>query len=81
MATEKGDVPDEVEPGVCCFECNICRCACQAMFDESKHYQISNGIKKKMEKFKPIGLHELKGKGSCSLFFDYIKDSLDNHSA
>ncbi len=25
LATEKGDGPDEVDPSVCCFECNICR--------------------------------------------------------
>jgi hypothetical protein len=37
LAMEKGDVLYEVEPGVCCFECNICRCACQATFDQSKH--------------------------------------------
>jgi hypothetical protein len=57
LAMEKHGVPDEVEPGVCHFECNICRCACQAMFDKSKRCQISNGIKKKMEKSKPVELH------------------------
>jgi hypothetical protein len=79
LAMEKRDVPDEVEPGVCHFECNICRCACQAMFDESKRCQISNGIKKKME-LKPVELHQSKSKGGCLLFFDFIKNSLNNHS-
>ncbi len=76
----RSDVPDKVEPGVCHFEWNICRCACQATFEKSKRYQISNGIKKKMEKSKPIESHESKSKGDLSLFFDYVKNSLDNHS-
>jgi hypothetical protein len=47
---------------------------------KSKRYQISNGIKKKLEKSKPVKSHELKSKGNCSLSFDYVKNSPNNHS-
>jgi hypothetical protein len=80
----KGGVPSYnvgVEPGVCRFNCDICRCACQATFDNSKRYQISNGLKLIMEKkSKPIKLPESKNKGGCLLFFDYVERSLGNHS-
>jgi hypothetical protein len=80
-AMEKGDVPsDEVEPGVCRFDCNICKCSCQATFDESKCNQISNCLRKNVEKAKPIVLLELQREGGYSLFFDYVKNNLDNYS-
>jgi hypothetical protein len=33
-----------------------------------------------MEKYKPIKSKESKSEGGHSLFFDYIKNSLNNHS-
>jgi hypothetical protein len=81
LATEKGgDVPEEVEPGVCCLDCSICKCNCQATFKESKCNQISNGLRKNSEKGKPIQTAESKREGGCSLFFDYVKNNLDNYS-
>ncbi len=78
---EKGNYPsNEVEPGVCRFDCNICKCNCQATFDQSKCNQISDGLRKNAEKAKPIVLLESWREGSCSLFFDYIKNNLDNYS-
>ncbi len=81
LATEKeGDVPDEIEPGVCRFDCSICKCNCQAAFEESKRNQISNGLWKNAEKGKPIKTAESKREGGWSLFFDYVKNNLDNYS-
>jgi hypothetical protein len=81
LATEKwGDVPDEIEPGVCRFNCSICKCNCQATFEESKHNQILNGQWKNVDKGTPIKMAELKRKGGWLLFFDYVKNNLDNYS-
>ncbi len=64
LVTEKGgDVPDEIEPGVCHFNCRICKCDRRVTFEESKHNQISNGLRKNAEKGKPIKMAESKREG------------------
>jgi hypothetical protein len=81
LVTEKGgDIPDEIEPGVCHFDCRICKCNCQATFEEIKRNQILNGLRKNVEKGKPIKMAESKREGGWSLFFDYVKNNLNNYS-
>jgi hypothetical protein len=65
---------DVVEPGVCRFDCDVCRCSCQATFMENKHHTIANGLKKNAKKCKPIETRESRREGSRLLFFDYVKN-------
>ncbi len=47
MARRKDDLPSvEVKPGVCQFDCPICKCNCQVTFHENKHHIIANGLEK-----------------------------------
>jgi hypothetical protein len=47
IARRKDDLPSvEVEPGVCQFDCPICKCNCQATFHENKRHTIANGLEK-----------------------------------
>ena len=79
---EKGELSaDVVEPGVCRFNCNVCRCRCQCTFVENKRHTIANGLKKnEMKKNKPVETRESQREGGRSLFFDYVKNNLDNYS-
>jgi hypothetical protein len=71
LAMKKGDPIDKVEPGVCHYGCSICACACQATFEESKCNQISNALRKNVEKgSKPIKTAESKREGGRSLYYD-----------
>jgi hypothetical protein len=47
---------------------------------ENKCHTIANGLKKNAMKCKPIETHESQREGGCSLFFDYVKNNLDNYS-
>jgi hypothetical protein len=81
LAMEKCNAPsDEVEPGVCRFNCNVCKCICQVTFEESRRNQISNALTKNTEKTKPIETLESQREGGRSLFFNYVKTSLVNNS-
>ena len=71
---------DAVEPGVCRFDCDIFRCSCQCTFVENKRHTIANGLKKNTDKNKPIEARESHREGGCSLFFDYVRNNLDNYS-
>ncbi len=79
LAMEKGELSaDAVEPGVCRFDCDVCRCSCQCTFVESKRHTITNGLKKNGMKNKPIETQESQREGGRLLFFDYVKNNLDN---
>jgi hypothetical protein len=81
LAMKEGELSaDAVETGVCCFDCNVCRCSCQAIFVENKCHTIANGLKKNAMKCKPIETCKSQREGSRSLFFDYGKNNLDNYS-
>ena len=78
---EKGDPVNEVELGICRYGCSICACACQATIKESKRNQILNALRKNAEKgSKPIKTAESKWEGGCSLYYDYVKNKLDNYA-
>jgi hypothetical protein len=71
---------DAVETGVCRFDCDVCRCSCQATFVENKRHTIANGFKKNEAKRKPVETRESQREGGRSLFFDYVRNNLDNYS-
>jgi hypothetical protein len=51
------------------------------MFEESKRNQIANALRKNAEKGKPhMEMLESQREGGCLLFFDYVKNNLDNYS-
>jgi len=78
---EEGELwADAVEPGICRFDCDVCRCSCQCTFVENKRHTIANGLKKNAMKYKPIESRESQREGGCSLFFDYVRNNLDNYS-
>jgi hypothetical protein len=55
LVMEKGDPIIKVEPDICHYGCSICACACQATFKESNRSQISNALRKNVERgSKPI---------------------------
>jgi hypothetical protein len=39
----------EVEPGVCQFDCHICKCNYLATFQENKRHTIANGLEKSVK--------------------------------
>ncbi len=80
LARRKDDLPSvEVEPGVCQFDCPICKCNCQATFHENKHHMIANGLEKiAKQQIKPSKTCESLNKGGCLLYFNYVKNALDN---
>ncbi len=81
MAMKEGELSaDADEIRVCRFDCDVCRCSCQATFMENKRHTIANGLKKNAMKCKPIKTCESQREGGRSLFFDYIKNNLDNYS-
>jgi hypothetical protein len=47
---------------------------------ENKRHTITNGLKMNAMKSKPIETHETQREGGCSLFFDYVRNNLDNYS-
>ncbi len=66
LAMKEGEfLADAVETGVCHFDCNVCRCSCQATLEENKHHTITNGLKKNAEKSKPIKTRESQREGGC----------------
>jgi hypothetical protein len=80
---EEGQVlaaEDVVEPGVCRFDCDVCRCSCQCTFVENKRHTIANGLKKNGMKNKPIETQESQREGGRLLFFEYVRNNLDNYS-
>ena len=78
---EEGELSaDAAEPGVCRFDCDVCRCSCQCTFVENKRHTIANGLKKNAMKYKPIESCESQREGGCLLFFDYVRNNLDNYS-
>ena len=78
---EEGELlADAVEPGVCRFDCDVCQFSCQCTFVENKRHTIANGLKKNAMKNKPIEIRESQREGGRSLFFDYVRNSLDNYS-
>ena len=78
---EEGELSaDAVEPGICRFDCNVCQCSCQCTFVENKRHTIANALKKNAMKYKPIESRESQREGGCSLFFDYVRNNLDNYS-
>ena len=82
LAMEEGELSaeDVVEPGVCRFDCDVCRCSCQCTFVENKRHTIANGLKKNGMKNKPIETQESQREGGRSLFFEYVRNNLDNYS-
>jgi hypothetical protein len=81
LAMEEGELSaNAVEPGVCRFDCDVCRCSCQCTFVENKRHTIANGLKKNAMKYKPIETCESQMEGGHSLFFDYVRNNLDNYS-
>ena len=81
LAMTIGEVPAvEVDPGLCRFDCDICRCSCQVIFDDNKRHTIANSLKKNAMKSTPIESREAQREGGRSIFFDYVKNSLDNNS-
>jgi hypothetical protein len=78
----KDNLPSiEVEPGVCLFHCPICKCNCQATFHENKHHAIANGLEKSAkQQTKPSKTRKSLNKGGRSLYFNYVKNVLDNNS-
>jgi len=47
---------------------------------ENKRHTIANGLKKNGMKNKPIETRESQREGGRSLFFDYVRNNLDNYS-
>jgi hypothetical protein len=81
LAMKEGELSaDAVETGVCRFDCDVCRCSCQATFVKNKCHTIANGHKKNAMKCKPIETRESQREGGRSLLSDYVKNNLDNYS-
>ncbi len=81
LAIEKGDPVNEVELGVCHYGCSIYACACQATIEESNRNQILNALRKNAEKgSKPVKTAESKWEGGRLLYYDYVKNKLDNYA-
>jgi len=82
LARRKDDLPSvEVEPGVCQFNCHICKCNCQATFQENKHHTIANGLEKSAkQRTKPSETRKLLNKEGRSMYFNYVKNALENNS-
>jgi len=77
---EEGELSaDAAEPGVCRFDCDVCRCSCQCTFVENKRHTIANGLKRNTMKYKPIESLESQRECGRSLFFDYARKNLDNY--
>jgi hypothetical protein len=79
----KGEVEllaDAVETRVCRFACDVCLCSCQATFMENKRHTIANGLKKNELKCKPVETRKSQREGGRSLFFDYVRNNLDNYT-
>jgi hypothetical protein len=74
----------EVEPGICWFDCDVCKCSCQVTFDECKCQTIANGVARnaanKSNKNNPIETRESQWEVGRSIFFDYIKLTIQNYS-
>ena len=80
LARRKDDAPSvEVELGVCQFDCPICKCNCQATFHKNKRHAIANGFVKSAKHQTSETLKSL-NKGGCLLYFNYVKNALDNNS-
>ena len=80
LVMEEGELlADAAEPGVCRFDCDVCRCSCQCTFVENKRHTIANGLKKNAMKYKPIESRESQRECSWLLFFDYVRNNLDNY--
>jgi hypothetical protein len=47
---------------------------------ENKRHTIANGLKKNEAKRKPVETRESQREGGRSLFFDYVRNNLDNYS-
>ena len=74
---KKSDSIEEVEPSICHFGC----CICAFDVEESKRYQISSALCMNEGKgTKTIKMAESKWEGGCSLYYDYVKNKLDNYA-
>jgi hypothetical protein len=82
LARRKDDLPSvEVEKGVCQFDCHICKCNCQAIFQENKRHTIANGLEKSAkQRTKPSETRKSLNKEGCSMYFNYMKNALKNNS-
>ncbi len=83
--TTKSDVPsDEVEPGICRFDCGVCKCNLILTFNKCKRQTIANGVAKnaanKSNKKNPIKTRESQQEGGQSIFANYIKLTIQNYS-
>jgi hypothetical protein len=82
--TKSDDAPSgEMEPGICWFDCDVCKCNCQVTFEECKCQTIANGAARNAankSKNKPIETRESQQEGGRSLFVNYIWLSVDNYS-
>ena len=71
---EEGELSaDAAEPGVCRFDCDVCRCSCQCTFAENKCHTITNGLKKNAMKYKPLLLGANMSTGA--LFHDEMSET------
>ena len=77
---EEGELSADAVEGDCRFDCDACRCSCQCTFVENKRHTIANGLKKNGMKYKPTETRKSQREGGCSLFFYYVRNSLDNYS-
>ncbi len=77
-----GVAPSMLDETVLGFLCRIgrdvCHCVCQVTFDESRRYTISNAIMSEVQTASRE-TQELLDKGGCTLFFNYIKNTLNNN--
>ena len=82
LARRKDNLPSvEVEPGVCQFDCHICKCNYQATFQENKRHTIANGLEKSAkQRTKPSETRKSLNKEGCSMYFNYVKNALKNNS-
>ena len=83
LARRKDDLPFvEVEPGVCQFDCHICKCNCQATFQENKRHTIANGLEKSAkQRTKPSETRKSLNKEGRLMYFNYVKNALENNSS
>jgi hypothetical protein len=60
-----------------CVKYAIVFAICQVTFNDSRCYMISNSLKNEVQTV-PCKTKELLDKGGSTLFFDYLRNSLDN---
>jgi hypothetical protein len=63
LMSEKGNVPDEGEPGVSCFDCSICKCNCQATFRKASNIRFWMAYRRMRREASPSRWLSQKSKG------------------